>query len=41
MKDNIAREFIKKNRDSIIAEPSGKTLDELEKTKIRKIRILD
>jgi len=28
-------------KDSIIAEPSGKTLNELEKTKIQKIRILD
>ena len=41
MVSDLAREFIKKNKDRIVAEPSGKTLPDLEKTKIQNIRILD
>ena len=37
---DISREFIKKHKDVIICEPSGRSYAELERDRVRKIMIL-
>lgn len=38
---NVRREFIEENRSSIICEPSGKSLDQLNNDKMKKINIIN
>ena len=39
--NNLAREFIRKHKESIICEPSGRSYAELEQDRVRKILLVE
>jgi hypothetical protein len=37
----LRHDFIERNKDSIICEPSGRTLEELQKNKVLKMMLVE